>query len=496
MLMMVVNRINYYMSRRQRKFNVSVFNNYNKIRIREIALTNINIFETSTIYDENEYELNFFKALLVINDRYDKYEIDFNKFDNIESIADMLILHSFQFSDIYFAENSEYYLKKLIFANIYKAQLLLKFLDEYKLVGVKKALIHKYNSQDESEFLFKLKYIIFSIFIMKQQNGFIADRNKWNLEIIEIMTLKNISDDEDFYGLKVNPVFHIDEKRFSYTNYFYAVDFFYKGLKINLKNVLENDSDSEIHNPNQFITTNFSEKFLMKNILDDIFESNYYTKIGDYGNEKDSQPDYYIRYNNYIFLFENKDVTIPKEVKASNDVQTIINSVKGKITNKRGEIQLINSIKEIVNKDFSQDNLDYGKKIIIYPIYILQDRLFQTLGLNYKINKWFESKLKLLNIENNIDIKSITIIDINSLILWKNSLKNNHKLFLKILDNNIISMNKDLNLKNCSEEIGRNRILNKYLPISLRKNSVKFPKDDLKNYFDDEFLKHYNNYTT
>ena len=53
-----------------------------------------------------------------------------------------------------------------------------------------------------------------------------------------------------------------------------------------------------------FYNKEFSEEYLMKKLMDDIFFKKYYIKQNN-SSGKDKQPDYYYRYNNDIFIFEN-----------------------------------------------------------------------------------------------------------------------------------------------------------------------------------------------
>src|SRR5438874_2069723 len=78
-----------------------------------------------------------------------------------------------------------------------------------------------------------------------------------------------------------------------------------------------------------FFNTKFSEEFLMKKILDKVFNKKYFVKKYENIN-KSFEPDYYIRHNKRIFLFENKDVLIRKDIKSSGDIDKILNVFKNK----------------------------------------------------------------------------------------------------------------------------------------------------------------------
>ena len=67
----------------------------------------------------------------------------------------------------------------------------------------------------------------------------------------------------------------------------------------------------------------------MKRILDRIYHKPYFIKKSVIA-IKDNEPDYYIRHNKRIYLFENKDVLIAKNVKSSGDINKINAVLKAK----------------------------------------------------------------------------------------------------------------------------------------------------------------------
>jgi hypothetical protein len=230
----------------------------------------------------------------------------------------------------------------------------------------------------------------------------------------------------------------------------------------------------------------------MKKILDRIFNKSYLVKKKNI--KANNQPDYYVRHNKRVYLFENKDVLIAKKIKSSGDINQINKVLKSKFFEVNGKPigvgQLINSIVQIVENNFEFDDYVNSKKnITIYPILIINDRIFEILGINYRLNQWFikSVKEKLGNRYNPNFIKNLTIIDIDTLIFWQPHLEKNDSNFRKIIDSHLKNMNTRKKVNHTNIEKGKmiaNKNLTKQIaPISTRFNNYKFPMNLLVDKF-------------
>ena len=110
-------------------------------------------------------------------------------------------------------------------------------------------------------------------------------------DFLKSMTSENIQIDEDFTHLKDNPIYFLDKDLFSVVNYFFAIDKFYRSTKFKLKEIYETIEPIKKKYGNffGFFNKHFSEDFLMKNLLDDIFDKKYYIKKPERENELDGE---------------------------------------------------------------------------------------------------------------------------------------------------------------------------------------------------------------
>jgi hypothetical protein len=404
------------------------------LRLSEIVLSNIAQF-TQDGDKESDPELNLFKAFLVLNSRIGAYNHKFDKEQSKGSLIDFMILQGFQLNEIGSFGDIHSFVK-LVYATIYKVESLLKFLSHKGFDQIKSRFIESFGVDSEKDFIFNMKFLFGSLLIAKANNQFIfAIPSETSINFLKNIAATAITADEDFTELKKTPIYFLDKNRFSVVNFYFAVDLFYRSAKFRLKTIFEK-SDSEIDNFLSYYSKEFSENFLMKNLLNQIFSKKFYKKKTEYEVEEKNEPDYYVNYNNTVLLFENKDVLINKTIKAANDIETIESFFKERFLQSKkkgvGIKQLVNSIEFICNKTFKFDEtIQYNHRLEIFPILLVHDRVYEGTGINYKLNNWFKEELIVKKIKSNdkIKIHSLTLINIDTLILWEKSIKDNFNLF-------------------------------------------------------------------
>lgn len=121
--------------------------------------------------------------------------------------------------------------------------------------------------------------------------------------------------------------------------------------------------------------------------------------------EEDNQPDFYLRENDNLILFECKAIRINGELKDKSDIDELLNILKNKlycsienIDKSRGKkknpervgvTQLVQQMKMIDADTFKWDN-DIPDEVAYYPVIILEDPRFVVPGLSYIINSWYK----------------------------------------------------------------------------------------------------------
>lgn len=465
--------------------------------ISELILANKNelILENILTEDKDRDELNLFKAFLVVNESLNKSKnltLD-STIVNIDKIAEMMVSLKFSSSDFGVYENADVELLQLSYVTSYKFAELLKFLesdDGYKYLREE---LCKYFKQSNVDNLKKqVDYLLVQILLFRKNNSYkflVEDSD--TIEFFNSLISDQIIADEDFINIRNFPLYKIGNDTFSIINPFFVLDKFTKSVKFLLKECFNNHHNLQSNDRTFFSFYNnlFSEKFLMKNVLENIFSKKQFSKqeilVSD-----DKEPDYYIRHNKDIYIFEYKDVLFPKNIKSSGDIEKITKMLKGKFlvnptTDKRiGIGQIINNIEAISNNSFAYDNnIILGKFYNIYPILLLSDRTLEIPGMNHIFNNWFKSNLNDIN--KNLTVKNLIIMDIDTLIFYQEYLKSKDKNFKNILD-----MHND-SMKMSIKGYGKNLLefennVNKKITKKLTPFSNKFSNDmfEIKKFVD------------
>ncbi len=448
----------------------------------ELILSNKDKF-TSKNKDKDLFEISIFKSILAVNEQIDaKENIGVNQIvksdSDINRIANFLILNQFVVADTEI-NRSNNDLLKYIYTTLVKFQKLFYFINIH-LPEFIPHLINQFKFKNEVDFIKKVKDFLMILFIeikLKAGNEIIVEKED-DIVFFNSLISEKVEIVEDFQKIKENPILKISNNRYTYFDFLFIVDRFYKGIKFNFKHYFEQDPTNKKRFGDffSFYNLEFSEKFIFRTILDEIFQKKYFKKLSKSKEEIDNEPDYYLRYNNDIFLFESKDILINKSIKASHDLNAFKSELNKKLFVHDGKPvgigQLISHIEKIITKSFEFD--DYKDKmnhdnLKIYPIIVLHERIFDISALNYLLNDWFIDAVqgKLGGSYNSRKIKSLILIDIDTLISFKEHLKLKDRNFRDLLDLHLSEMNKKLSSFRSEEEKNK-KIHRKLMPISYR----------------------------
>lgn len=252
--------------------------------------------------------------------------------------------------------------------------------------------------------------------------------------------------DVDFVLLRSRPLMQLNINSFLVIDNLLIYNKIYNSLYFEFNKLLKDDRN--IFSKGDFkgyLNSHFSEDFLAKSVLDIVFKNEVFFKISgskikaSYGKKFSAEPDYYVRKNDEIFIFELKDTYIKGEVKQSFIADDMLTELKLKLWVKEYEkdgklkkspkaiLQLINNIKRIIENalPFDQDLLD--KKMIVFPVLLYIDQSLSTPGINEIIQNWFRMEVNnepvILNALNRVHIMPLTMIDLDTLILMQDDFR-------------------------------------------------------------------------
>lgn len=442
-------------------------------------ISSLQLFEYAYAHLDDEHKLdditseqNLFKAYLLFNEFNNSKSSDLNNqlchLENELRFPAISLLLSFAQFDIV-----NYFRRDIIVSQSIKSIYLFEFLEGHPKGNI---LLEKFCSyfgcSDWKEYLNRLLPIIFICYQRTKEahTDITIDSDdpefKEKEELIDRLVIDEPigAEEYDFIKLRGNPIYKIGKGHYRIIFDLFLFELLHTGLYFKLSELnMQFSNETEIKEFRSFYCDDFSEKSLLYSVLERIYGKKHICYSGEYIKSQgtSSEPDYYIRNGSKVFLFESKDVIIPAKIKSSYDYQALEDSLKSKFlsvekgNNKikpKAILQLIRNIKRIMNNEFKFDSKMKPKNARIYPILIVHHRQFEVAGLNKIIQSWFTKELLNLN-EEGIDVKNvkpITVINIDSLILYQDLFISNRWKLEDMIDDyhKITKFKKGIKFKN------------------------------------------------
>ncbi|EJL62810.1 hypothetical protein [Flavobacterium sp. CF136] len=384
---------------------------------------------------EQQIEIDIFKAYLLLNEQLTKVrDATIHQIDNLlplhkkaTAILLFLQLHNFDLTN--------YDIDKLFVTQFLRALMFFDFLHKREDCKTLLQEFYKYfDVEDYKEYLKRILPLTSSIIKKDKEahtdivlDGSAAEKD---IEFLNKLAIDNVGvlEDFDFKNIRATPIYRVSERTFRIISPLFAMELVYNGLYWKFKEI--NDKLTKQQKPKDLYglkTFEFSEKFVLNTVLKEIFGERFVQKTGEELDPHfDGAPDYYVRNNNKIILFESKDIMLNAQIKESMDFLEIQHALSEKLYKKedgtgKAVMQLISNVRKTLTLKLGFDTDYSAEDVIISPVLVLHYRMFNTVGLNKFINFWFQEELQILKNEglNVSNVRPLVIIDIDTLIFNK-----------------------------------------------------------------------------
>lgn len=431
---------------------IGIINPYSSLKLFEYFFSKPEEPETQT---QAEFEVNLLKAYLTLNSEFtQKQSVAFpsaNESDEELKIPMMMFCMQYPVSD-----KSNYDINQIWTTQIIKAIYLFQFLESHKKTQpLLASFLAYFNCTTWQEYLKSLLPLTISA-IKRDREAHIdiiveqGEKFEQGCAFFEKLIIEEQDelDPNDFLTLRAKPFYKIKEGVYRIIFNLFVVEKIFKGVYFLLRDVNKTlPAASRIKEIKSFYGDEFSEKILCYKVMESIYPDKCIRFSGkELSNMKiDAAPDYYVRKGKNIMLVESKDFLIAADKKMSFDFNVYEEEFgrvldyeelpDGKIKPK-AVMQLINSIRRILKKEFSADTDYHYKEIFIYPVLLIHDHQYDTPGFNELIDFWFQDALIELAEEGLFihHVKPLSVVNIDSLIYNQVGLTND------------ISLNEILNL--------------------------------------------------
>lgn len=374
--------------------------------------------------DIEDFEYDLFRVILQINENLTSFKSS-NKYD----LATLSFLNFFIMNDISGQDVRDVFIRQVQYYSI-----LSDFIETYPACGKAKETFYKSvgitKMSDYAKTWLALIALDFE-YQKKQEKGCpVIDLNSLqdvdgtlNIPVLDFLSInlnehisyssteiKNRDNNVDYRIFRSRPLIKISDNKYIIYCFPILVERLYNSLFFDLK-----DSFKDAFN---FYNKDFVEKVLFqpqvlqclnKKMTSQIYPSREMILCNDKIEEEDNQPDFYLRENDALILFECKAIRINGELKDKSDIDDLLNILKNKlyysienIDKSRGKkkkaeqvgvTQLVQQMKMIDKDIFKWDN-NIPDEVAYYPVIVLEDPRFVVPGLSYIINSWYQSLIK------------------------------------------------------------------------------------------------------
>lgn len=420
--------------------HIKIINLWSNLTLLDLVLSSN--YEQPEDSNKPELEGNILKLYLAINeeaaDRTDEIfaQIPAKDFPNIiDRFARISVTLIYPYHDLNHFEPIE-----MFFVNFIKSIYCLKWLEAANLELLKKFL-EPYGVDDWKDYLKAVLPIAHLAAVPNNDTGlnYLEIANSENKEkakvILDNLSLKQEVEyiqKNDFLLSRANPLYRVGEESYLILDSLLTVNRIYNSMFFELLRISETEKELKLGKGKFFsiYTFEFIEQYLSYIILDEIYSKTQYLKFSgqkitmEFG--IDTEPDYYVRNDNKVFLYEIKGSFVTGPTKQSVNFQQIEHELKEKFlfdTSDNGNKavkQLAERMKILFEKSAkSAYDPNYNpKNIRIFPILIVSELMMTTPGMNHILNEWLLTEIEsddTLKASKN-RIHQLTIIDIDTLI--------------------------------------------------------------------------------
>lgn len=416
----------------------------------EILKSQVNSFENPV--DSIETEKRLFFAYLFVNERF-SLESDKIVEENEGIRSDLLLWYSKALPAMLLPYNdignvnviglliSQFIKSCLCFSFFEKhhSNLLCYFLQKYQIDNWREYLkaimpvIHHSTFQKENEWNF-----------LSVENSENKEKTRFFLNSLSISSDLEYEVKTDFLHARSNPLFKIDNDTYLAIDEVLLINKMYNSIFFELLSIVRQKGIMSNSSFFQLYTSEFIEHYLSYEVLDTIFSQRQIYKItGAQIKESfkvDTEPDYYARDGNKVYLFEIKGSILTGAAKQSFKFEEIEKELTNKYykedgRSKKAILQLVERIKILFEGGAKYDENYKKNSIRVYPILLVSEAALMCPGINYILNKWFKREVKNddLLCRNQHRIYDLVILDIDTLILHTDQFKSDRQLFERML---------------------------------------------------------------
>lgn len=260
----------------------------------------------------------------------------------------------------------------------------------------------------------------------------------WDTERMqEIFAEEELLDNTCF---RKHPVLKLSENEYIIVSATYYAHLFFDGFWWSVKDELKSSmNDKTIMN---LLTKEFAEKRLFCDLVAKMVSDRRIRIYNEYCfDDQQPSPDIALRTRRHLYLFEYKDIRVPRKEADGNDINLLLkyiderlNKEKSKTGGNKGLPQLVSDMEEFFSGKKPWGNDSMKGNVMIHPILIVNSRLFGVRGINFLLNQKLQQRINesIILRKHTKAIGDLLVMDYDMLILVASRAHRDHALFHSI----------------------------------------------------------------
>lgn len=394
-------------------------------------------------------EKNYFKALLLVNERVYDAEYDESKHSSETfelKLAHLYLAYNYANEDVEASDLHDLFRRQLtksitLFYFLYRSK-------DKRLKVLRGRFLAYFHIGNWVEYLIPH---IMTIHYLKENSGLLRMKSnskygKRGRRVLEKSCIdKNaiiaVADNPDYLAFRAKPFIRLKKHHYAITNQAFVIEHMFNSVYFELKQFRKDAgfmSDDEFR---QFYTTEFSQKFMFEGYVKHLIPANVEKAVS--GSQCDDilktakrggkrtdgvvPPDYYIRVPEGCVVFEYKDALTNAKVKEMRDAEKLFAEIRKKFFESdrgshKGVTQLLDSAKAIQEGSFFFENPT--RDAVIYPVLVVDNPVYSMRGMHTVLEYMMREECERRGLRSDL-IKPLVLMDVATLKIYADYLNNN-----------------------------------------------------------------------
>lgn len=436
---------------------VSRYRNYkqnekldHKLNVKHVATTNAAVMTfqrqffalpPTTDALTTQTEIDFFKALLIINQNVYEFDFDEKKHEGEPTdlrLAHLLLANNYANEDVDASDLNDAFRRQLV-----KGVELFSFLcRDKRMKPIRERFYEHFRIGNWVDYIIPH---IMCLHWLKQKSGLLVVEGKHitgrrarrvlKKSSIEYQDIIPYEDNVDYREFRGRPFIHLGKYRYAITDLTFVVEHIYNSVYFELKKYRKDGGFTDDGDFRRYFTTEFSQNFML----------NRFVRKGLSGKEivvldgkqcdvivrekkadKVNPPDFYLRYANNCVIFEFKDTFLSAKLKDEKDPEKFFEEIKKKFLvsqdgSLKGVAQLMSNAKAIQEGNFIFDDIE--RNFIVYPVLVVDNPVYTIRGMHTKLEYLMRDYCNEKGIDGKY-VKPLILVDVATLRLYSNLFSN------------------------------------------------------------------------